>query len=241
MNLTDLRIGADRFLALKWANYAFELSQTDQDPDSLYKSLRKYLDYEIEGDVSSRKTSNQLKRLWLVNDDRYQSLRKHAMSLHVDKYPEYLPLLHLGMAMAAFPVYRETIRAIGSLNRIIQPIPKQSVSDRVLETFGNRSSIPRIVVRVIQTLADWRIIDVTEGYIDITASPIKSYEFKEWFVSSLVNLYSEPGLSIAEFNLIPEKLDFEINDLREIIQNSTTLSLTRGVDGREVIKTAYLF
>jgi hypothetical protein len=239
MDLTDLRIGADRFLALKWANYAFELSQTDQDPDRLYGSLREYLDYEIEGEVSSRKTSNQLKRLWLVNDDRFHSLRKHAMSLPVDRYPEYLPLLHLGMAMAVFPVYRETIRAIGSLHRLIQPIPKQSVSDRVLETFGNRSSIPRIVVRVIQTLADWQIIDVTEGSIEIKIFSIKNDDFKEWFVSTLVDLYSETGLSIAEFNLVPEKLNFEIDNLREIIQNSSILTLKRDIDGREVIRTKY--
>jgi hypothetical protein len=60
MGYKKLTVGADRFLALKWANYAFELFQTNQDEDYLYRSLRAYLDSEIEGDVTSRKTSNHL-------------------------------------------------------------------------------------------------------------------------------------------------------------------------------------
>lgn len=236
MDLTDLRIGADRFLALKWANYAFELSQTDQDPDRLYGSLRKYLDYEIEGDVSSRKTSNQLRRMWLTRDDNLKALRLATLSLPYDKFSDYLPLLHFGMAMNIFPVYRETARTLGILERIIDPIPKQSIIDRVLETFGNTSSVPRIVYRVLQTLVDWGFIHDINGYIELESIIIENDEFSEWFIIAILSLYSPSGLSISEINFVPEMIKIQINNLRYIIQHSTLFYLDRDLQGNEIIK-----
>ena len=237
MGYKKLSVGADRFLALKWANYAFELFQTQADEDYLYHSLRTYVDTVTKGVETGRKTSNHLKRLWLTKDDDYQPLRLETLKLSASSYPEFLPILHLGLAMNIFPIYRETQKAIGMLDRIINPIPKQSVVDRVLETFGNTSSIPRAVARVLQTLADWGFISSQENYVSINDIDLQNKQCAEWFIKALVSMNNSHGIAISDLPLIPEKLGIALPNAREIIQKSENLVTSLNLQGLEIITT----
>ena len=64
-----ITVGADRFLALEWANYAYELFISMGDQATARDSLRMYLEDQIEGKESSRKTAIQLNRLWLTLEE----------------------------------------------------------------------------------------------------------------------------------------------------------------------------
>lgn len=236
MGYKKITVGADRFLALKWANYAFELFQTQQDETFLYQSLRAYLNSEIEGAETIRKTSNHLKRLWLTKDDPYQPLRTAALSLPYNSFPELLSVIHLGLAMNVFPIYRETLRAIGTLERVIDPIPKQAVIDRVLETFGNSSSIPRSVSRVIQTLEDWLLISVEPKAIKLKQTEIKEKPLAAWLITALVLANNNKGIQLSDLALIPEKLGIQLLNPREIVRESERLSVIRNLQGMELIK-----
>jgi hypothetical protein len=235
MGYKKLTVGADRFLALKWANYAFELFQTNQDEDYLYRSLRAYLDSEIEGDVTSRKTSNHLKSLWLTKDDPYQPLRLAALSIPHASHPKFLPFLHLGVAMNVFPIYRETLRAIGTLDRVINPIPKQAVVERVLENFGNTSSIPRAVARIIQTLEDWGFIEIEPKSLMLKRIELKEQKTAAWLITALVMANNGNGIIFSELPILPEKLGIQLPNPREVVRESENLVINRNLQGLEVI------
>ena len=235
MGYKKLMVGADRFLALKWANYAFELFQTNEDEDYLYHSLRAYLDSEIEGDVTSRKTSNHLKRLWLTKDDPYQTLRMAALALPHARSPELLPILHLGLTMNVFPIYRETLRAIGTLERVINPVPKGAVAERVLESFGSTSSVPRAVARIIQTLEDWGFIEVEPKSLKLKHIELQDHQLSAWLITALVMANDANGIVLSELPLVPEKLGVKLPNPREVIRTSGNLSINRNLQGLEVI------
>ena len=235
MGYKKLAVGADRFLALKWANYAFELFQTSDREDNLYRSLRAFLDSEIKGDVTSRKTSNHLKSLWLTKDDPYQPLRLAALSIPHASHPEFLPFLHLGVAMNVFPIYRETLRAIGTLDKVINPIPKQAVVERVLENFGNTSSIPRAVARIIQTLEDWKFIIIERKVITLKQIEVKEHQLSAWFITALVMANNANGIVLSDLPMVPEKLGIQLADPREIIRQSENLVINRNLNGQEMV------
>jgi len=235
MGYRKISVGADRFLALRWANYAFELFQTNGDEDFLYQSLRTYLNSEIQGEETSRKTSNHLKRLWLTKQDPYQPLRLESLSVPFHSHPELLPILHLGLALNIFPIYRETTKAIGLLDRVINPIPKQSVIDRLLETFGNTSSIPRAGARVLQTLEDWQFIESLDNYVKINEVDIHNNHFAIWFLKALVTASNSNGILISQLPLMPEKLGVLLPSPREIVQKSEGLVINRDLQGLEII------
>jgi len=197
--------------------------------------LRAYLDSEIEGDVTSRKTSNHLKRLWLTKDDPYQPLRLKTLSLPFYKYPEFLPILHLGVAVNVFPIYRETTKTIGLLDRVIDPIPKQSVVERVLERFGNTSSIPRAVARVLQTLEDWHLISSQDTYLKIVPYDVNDHPIAEWLLTALVIMNKPLGIAVSDLPLTPEKLGIKLPNPREIVQHSGSLVISQNIQGLEMI------
>ena len=238
MGYKKITVGADRFLALNWANYAFELFQIQEDQDYLYESLKSYLDGEIEGEETSRKTANQLKRLWLVEDD-FQQLRLTAQSLKYTLNPEFMSILHLGMAMNVFPIYRETLRAIGLLDRIINPIPKQSIRKRVLEMFGNTASIPRAVDRVLQTLEDWQFIDLEPNKVVIRTIALKDDQFAAWCIAALIFANNSTGINLSDLAMLPEKLGIQIADPRGIIQTTNFVKLSRNSQGLEIITVSH--
>jgi len=235
MGYKEITVGADRFLSLKWANYAFELFQTDDDEDFLYRSLRSFIDPEIKGEETTRKTANQLKRLWLTKDDPFQSLRISALPVPYISHPEFLSIFHLGIAMNVFPIYYETLKAIGMLDRVINPIPKQAITDRVLEAFGNTSSIPRAVARILQTLEDWNFIDVKSKSLTLKNIRIWDFEVAAWFITALVKVNNSNGINISDLPLLPEKLGIQLENPREIIQKSKNLGLIRDTQGLEII------
>jgi len=236
MGSRKISVGADRFLALKWADYAFELFQTKKEEDYLYHSLCIYLDSEIEGQETSRKTANQLKRLWLSGDDPYHNLRLAALEISIHTHLELMSILHLGLALNVFPIYRETAKAIGVLDRVIDPIPKKSVSERVLETFGNKSSILRSTDRVLQTLEDWGFISSQENYVSINDIDLQNNHCAEWFIRALVSMRGSHGIAISDLPLIPEKLGITLPNPREIIQQSENLVTSHNLQGLEIIK-----
>lgn len=63
MSERQVKIGFDRFLALEWADFALELFLSPKEEIKKCQILKSYLQKEIPGVDSARKTSNQLKRL----------------------------------------------------------------------------------------------------------------------------------------------------------------------------------
>ena len=235
MGNKKITVGADRFLALKWANYAFELFQTQDDEDYLYQSLRSFLDAETIGEETSRKTSNHLKRLWLNEDDQYQPLRLAALELSISTHPKFLPILHMGLALNVFPIYHETLRAIGTLQRVITPVPKSAVGERVLENFGNTSSVPRAVARIIQTLEDWGFIEVELKSINIKRIELQDRQLAAWLITALVLANKGNGIVLSDLPLLPDKLGVQLPNPREIVRESENLVINRNLQGLEVV------
>ena len=153
-----IEVGADRFLALQWANFAFALCRWKVDEERAVILLREYLEIVMNSPVTIRKTTKQLKRLWLAYEDHYKPLQEKATRLVSLYQLHLLPILHLGMAINVFPVYKETISIIGQLNRITTPILLKTITDHVLEKFPNPTSIPYTVPRILRSLKDWGFI-----------------------------------------------------------------------------------
>lgn len=83
-------VGADRLLALRWANYSYELFISSQDQLASRNILRGYLESQMAGQESSRKTADHLNRLWLASQDPYASLRQTLAQLTQNPKPGLL-------------------------------------------------------------------------------------------------------------------------------------------------------
>ena len=236
MSEKELKIGIDRFLALEWTDYALELFLSSKEEYLAYQKLREYLDHEISGKDASRKTANQLKRLWLSRGDVYQDLRKFVLSIPKPNDRDITPVFHLGMAINVFPLFQDTCRKIGLLERVNSSLPKQTVVDRVMETYANPSSIPRIVARVLQTLEDWKLINQQDSRISIVTKVITDKDCAAWFILAMIKANNLMEVALSEVNRLPGNLGIILPDVRQVLQNTPWLITTRNSQGIEVVR-----
>jgi hypothetical protein len=236
MSDKQVKIGLDRFLAQEWADYALELFLSSEDEKTNYELLKNYINTMVPGIESSRKTANQLKRLWINKRDENLQLRSMVTDILKEDLVIDKSIFHLGMAINVFPIFRETCCKIGELGMVVDCISSQDVINRVTERYINPTSIPRIVTRVMQTLADWRMLNLTDGKIELRQKVTGNLTIASWFILSVMNANSRSELLLRDWELVPEKLGVNIFDLRECIQDSSYLTLRRSLTGEEVIE-----
>jgi hypothetical protein len=235
MSDKKISIGFDRYLALEWANYSLELYLSGNTESQNYDSLKSYLDREIIGKESSRKTANQLKRLWLNENDGNEFLRKEAREILKIQPNLDRAFFHLGMALNAYPIFKEICRKAGELSEIQTSLTNKIIIDRVNETYLNPSSIPRIVSRVIQTLEDWGFIQNVRGSINIQEILIENQAFGSWLIRALMLSRNLGEISLREIEQAPEKMGIRFVGIRNIVDTDSSLSIRRNLTGEEVI------
>ena len=236
MGYKNVTIGADRFLALQWANYAYGLYASSTDQDASRKILREYLASQMLGKVSIRKTANQLNRLWLYADDPYQSLREMTRSLLKPIDHAQTAVLHLGIAMNVFPIYRETVRVIGTLERLSDQISVKAISTRVIEIFPTTTSIPRTVNRVLQTLDDWHFIELTQGLLVVKDILLPDPHLVNWYILATLRATEQNEITMQELDTCPFKLGINFSHPRNAVNDSEDLYFGRDQMGLEVIR-----
>ena len=236
MSDKKISIGFDRYLALEWANYSMELYLSGNTESQNYDSLKSYLDREIIGKESSRKTANQLKRLWLNENDGTEFLRKKAREILKIQPNLDRAFFHLGMALNAYPIFKETCRKAGELSEIQTSLTNKIIIDRVNETYLNPSSIPRIVSRVIQTLENWGFFRSMGGNtINMEENLIENPASGSWLIEALMLSRTRTEISLREIEQAPEKMGIRFVGIRNIVNTDSSLSIRRNLTGEEVI------
>ena len=197
--------------------------------------LRKYLDAEIDSNEGSRKTANQLKRLWLSSDDSHLFLREKALLALNEKYSDHLNVFHLGMAMNVYPIFRETCQMIGRLNRLQGIITRKDIQARVGEKYNNTASVPRIVDRLIQTLVDWNLLQVENKKLSLKEVVISSHLPVTWFATAILIARPEKSITLQDLEGVPEKLGVKLRNTREAINRCEWLTINRNSWNQELV------
>lgn len=235
MSDKQVKIGFDRFLALEWADYAIELFLNTEPHTVKYALLKEFLHSEIPGDVSAEKTSYQLKRMWLNEGDEFQRLRVRAAELLKRENTFAQSIFHLGLAINVFPVFKETCKRLGELSRVQEIINRKNVIDRVSQTYLYPSSIPRTVSRVIQTLEDWKLVEVHKKDVRLQEMRIENVEVGSWVVHALLSSQRRAEMPLSSINAVPEKLALKFVDLRQIVHQSDGFSIRYNASGEEIV------
>lgn len=235
MNNKNIRIGLDRYLDREWVDYALELALNSDDVEINYDLIKIYLEKQIAGSESARKTANQLRRLWILCDDEKSSLRCSAKEIIRKRGSVDYRIFHFGMALNVFPIFLEVCKKLGDLSKLPTEINRNLLAKRVAETYLNPSSIPRVVSRVIQTLENWEFIELKGSTIQLREISIEDPVLGEWFLQALVMADRRNRVTLNATNLLPEQLGVKISGIRELIRSSENWRIQRTMDQAELI------
>jgi hypothetical protein len=236
MTLPPIVTGIDRFIAQRWADYALDLLITADPAVDRYAQLKTWLDGEIAGKESSMKTASQIRRLWLDPNGKTQLLRSRAIQSGIVEDLAGRNVLHLGMAINVFPLFREVCGVVGRLTGLQGVCTSQETCQRVMEKYGNPKSVPHMVWRVFKTLVDWQLMEKTGKTYKTRLIEVENSTLGGWFLEALLFSQSDQQLALSDLQTLPERLGIQVQGERDIIRENPNLSVIR--DGTAVERVA---
>lgn len=152
------RIGFDRFLALDWVSAAMRVRAGIGSRQDLVQQL------DEAGLTASirKKTLTVLNRLWL--EPRPDLAEFSARGLAAWQGGVGVPPVAFAWAMsvATYPYFGKVAELIGRLTSLQGDCRASEVHRRMEEIYGQRDGIRRATNMVLQTLAEWHVIERTE-------------------------------------------------------------------------------
>jgi hypothetical protein len=216
------RVGFDRFIELKWAKFALEIASSPDPNEEKIKELKGRLSPLISGGDALRKTVNVLTRLWLEPNPEVQPLANKAIILSPDLLDDEQVVLHYGIALALFPLFRDTCIQVGRLIQLQGLFNRQEVRQRVMEHYSNQGTIPRSVDRILQTLNNWGITakgDKTKYYV--IRKVIKKQSLQLWLLEAAIYSAPDHRILLNDIFRLPDLFPFDFNG-----ESRNTLSFT---------------
>lgn len=219
MKQHNMIIGFDRKIRLSWLDAVAEWVVAGESVEEIRLRLGLLLEKEVAGssaNSASGKTKTVLLHIWVQTPPSAQALRNDAIVL-LQRFPDHSRLaFHWGLCLATYPFFQEVVETIGRLLNLQENCTAAQIQRRLKETFGERETVTRATQRVIQSLVDWKILQVNANSY-LTAYPkqfIKDQEIVGWLIESalmhnaghahlLSNLFQSPvffPFSLEKYN-----------------------------------------
>lgn len=183
-------IGFDRELNLSWLDLTAGMVQTGLDLQQIRRRLQTRLESEITGPEACQKTITLLTRLWVRVPAEHQSLHAEALSLLPNVLPAERLWLHWGMTLLAYPFFYEVAATVGQLLRLQGEFESLQIRQRMREKWGQRSTMDRAILRVIQTFLAWNVIQPINPerriFGPVTPCQTTDQRLSLWFIESLI-------------------------------------------------------
>lgn len=152
-------VGFDRKIRLVWLETVAGWTASGMPEAEIRAKLDLLLEGEVKGKEARKKTKTVLLRTWLFPSEGLQALRDQGLSLLVRTNNSERLALHWGMVCASHPVVWEIASVVGRLLRLQGEASLSQVRARIVEIYGERSTVVRASQRILRSFADWRILE----------------------------------------------------------------------------------
>ena len=155
------RIGFDRTIALEWLDAALARALTGEAPEESAKALWEFLDGIEPGATlqSSRgKTLTVLNRVWISVPEPAKPLKQAALRAVGGTSGETRIAVHWAMVVGTHPFFFDVATHVGQLTKLHGQVNRSQLKRRMAETWGERSTVERAILRVVQSMEQWGVL-----------------------------------------------------------------------------------
>lgn len=214
------RIGMDKKVELAWLDQlAFGLRE-GKNYNELKVELDNFLKYKINGNESRRKHLNVLMRIWVSVPAGHEQLRDRAINFLSSITSRERLALHWGLSLVAFELFRDVSSIIGKLFTLNDVITLAQVHNRIIESWGDRTTLIYAVQRMLRSMVNWGVLQNAEKpgfYRPSGKIALEDKELKLWLSECYLTCIEQKSVSIQSLNeapaLFPFAVDVKLGDL----------------------------
>ena len=151
-------IGFDRRIDIEWLDAAAGRVAAGYGPTEIREFLWGMLNGVVGGDTvhSARgKTLTVLMRIWVTVPPAAEPLRDAAIKRISSASPGERLAIHWAMSVACYPFFAELAAQTGKLLALNGQASLSQVVRRMTETWGDRSTLPRAIQRILRSMVQW--------------------------------------------------------------------------------------
>ena len=234
MSRAKRTIGFDRKVQLDWLDATAGWVAEGLSPAEIRNRLDGILAGKVAGEGSHSakgKTKTVLLHIWVLVPDDLVELRDEGIALSRGLGAlAHLPL-HWGMCMATYPFFREVAATTGRLLNVQGTAALSQIRRRMVETWGERSTLPRAVARVVRSFVDWGVIrETTDRGVFAAAPKIGTKErnsVEAWLVKACLSNGEKDMVSLRQLAADPSLFPFRLSLKPRHLRSSPSLEVIR--------------
>jgi hypothetical protein len=230
----DKGLGFIRNISLAWLDAAADSRLRNPDMPSMRQDLDQYLQKEIVGLESRRKTIDVLTAIWYRNAETNPELFNQALDIVPQLGINERIWLHYGLTLLYYPFFRQTAAIVGQFARTGEPITRAAVKGRLAKEIGHLGSLSRASERIIASLVDWgALVHQKKGnlYIpQLQTFKTENAELQSWLLACALLSHPSDQLPFPDLVRLPELFPFEFSTtLDQMRTNKTFIVQKQGV------------
>jgi hypothetical protein len=204
-------VGFLQYVKKDWLDATVAFYQNAQNIDEIKSNLDTLIKFEVPKSEERRKTIDVLTRIWIRVPPKYDSLRSNALNFYDDLDPNERIILHWGMLLLAYPFFRDIVYSTGFLLQLQNNFTSTQLRNRLVSTWGHRTTIIRAIDRIIQSLKDWNILIVDDKSLKSNSKIIIKNELLcLWFLECVYRTENVDSILFDKLVSLPTMFPFEL-------------------------------
>jgi hypothetical protein len=215
-------VGISQKIKRAWLDAVLDRLVQTTDEKELRTFLDKHLREELPGKESRAKASGIILRIWSSIPSERVAFRDRAVALLPRISGQERIWLHWGMTALAYPFFRDIAEIVGRLLTLQNDFTTAQVQDRMLTTWGDRTTSKEAVQKLITTMVDWGVLrsSKTKGHFLLSRKmTTASLDLQLWLQEVLLRASAADEIEVQHLLRLPESFPFafsvSVADLRK--------------------------